>query len=90
MKIFIESALCRVCAIGKARRVLQKLKIPHHAVLIGLVACILASNSCSSTDGTAATPEETVSFVAGTDHKKPKNPRVHPGQPYTQLIGLDL
>jgi len=34
--------------------------------------------------------EETVSFVAGTDHKKPKNPRVHPGQPYTQLIGLDL
>ena len=90
VKLFMESALSQICASSKARRMLRKLKIHRYAVLIGSVAWILASSSCSSIDGAAATGEETVNFVTGTKHRKPENPRVHPGQPYTQVIGLDL
>ena len=90
MKIFIGSALSHICAISKARRILREQEIHRYAVLIGSVACILASSSCSSIDGAGATGGETLNFVEGTEHGKPENPRVHPGQPYTQVIGLDL
>ena len=90
MKIFMGSALSHICAISKARRILREQEIHRYAVVFGSVAWILASSSCSSIDGAAATGEETVNFVARTEHGKPANPRVHPGQPYTQVIGLDL
>ena len=86
----MESALSQICASSKARRMLRKLKIHRYAVLIGSVTCILASSGCSSIDGTGTIREETVHFAAGTEHEKPANPRVQPGQPYTQVIGLDL
>ncbi|MBV8216752.1 MAG: hypothetical protein JOZ08_26330 [Verrucomicrobia bacterium] len=85
----MESALGQFCAAGKARRILHILKIHRYAVLIVSVACTLASSGCSS-DGTQAAREETVNFVAGTEHEKPTNPRVHPGRPYTQEVWLDL
>ena len=60
------------------------------AVLVLSVICILAFSGCSSFDDVRATRAETANFMTGTEHGKVENPRVHPGQPYTQEIWLDL
>jgi hypothetical protein len=89
MEILLGSIVSRVLPCGRTRSALKKLKTHGDALLIASMACILISSGCSSIDGTRVTGGETTNFVAGTEHKKPENPRVHPGRPYTQEIWLD-
>ena len=90
MTIFMESALSHAWPRSRTRSILKNLKIYCHAMLVPPVACILAFSGCSSIGDVSATRPETIHFVTGTEHGKLENPRVRPGQPYTQEIWLDL
>jgi hypothetical protein len=88
MEIVLGSIVNHVLPWGR-RRILKGLKAHCNALLTASITCILISSGCSSIDGTRATGGETTNFLAGTEHEKPENPRVHPGRPYTQEIWLD-
>jgi len=90
MEILWGSLVSHVLAGGRTKSILKKLKINCDALLIAPMACILISSGCSSIDGARATGGQTINFVARTKIEKPVNPRIHPGQPYTQVFGLDL
>ena len=64
----------------------EKQKFDFHTMLILPIACLVAFTGCSATMSTAENHRVTRNLVKylEEDHEKPKNPRVHPGQPYDQ------
>jgi hypothetical protein len=67
----------------------KQLKIHSHAAFIPLFGLTLMCGGCSSLDQARSMRSETISFLTGTEDAKPRNPRVHPGRPYSQEIWLD-
>ena len=64
----------------------NKLKFAFRRMLVLPIACLVAFTGCADIEATGEHHRVTANLLTDMkqDHQKIENPRVHPGQPYSQ------